>query len=308
MKFIFGNNSSKLPDSNHVVTIGNFDGLHRGHLQIINELARMGKDTNLPVLVISFEPLPREFLAKENDTEAPSRVMSLRQKMNILESKGVDVFWCLKFSDIRKMLPKNFIEEILIKGAKVSQLFIGDDFRFGSDRSGDYSSLEAAGRNYGFKVKRAETLQFNHRRISSSWIRQLLLENDFDSASYLLGRQFEISGKVCIGNKVARTFGFPTANVRIFQKPAIFGVFAAKVKLESGEIFNSVVNIGKRPSIESKGVWMEAHLHDFCRQIYGEYITVRPIYFLRREMVFQSLSDLKAQIFFDDERARSLMS
>jgi riboflavin kinase/FMN adenylyltransferase len=287
-----------------VATIGNFDGVHAGHQAILKRLRAHSARMNLPGCVVIFEPQPREYFAPG---DAPPRLTRLRDKLALLEEQGVDRVLCLAFNRrLREMSAEQFVQEILIDGLGVKHLEVGDDFRFGCDRSGDFAFLQGSGERHGFTVEAANTVAESGERISSTRLRQVLAEGDFSLAERLLGRPFSISGRVLHGQKLGRQLGAPTANVQLKRVRApLQGVYRVSVELD-GVTQKGVANIGSRPTVEGDGQpHLEVHLLDFDGDLYGRRITVVFHEKLRDEQRFDSLDALKAAIKADFAAARA---
>ncbi|GGJ00513.1 bifunctional riboflavin kinase/FAD synthetase [Halopseudomonas pertucinogena] len=287
-----------------VATIGNFDGVHAGHRAILKRLKTHGERLGLPVCVVIFEPQPREFFAPQS---APPRLTRLRDKLALLEEQGVDRVLCLAFNRrLRELAADEFIQQVLIDGLGVKHLEVGDDFRFGCDRAGDFDLLQQRGQVDGFTVQSADTIADNGERVSSTRVRQVLAEADFDMAERLLGRPFSITGRVLHGQKLGRKLGAPTANVQLKRLSApLNGVFRVSVELD-GTRQLGVANIGSRPTVEGDGrPHLEVHLLDFSGDLYGRRITVVFHEKLRDEQRFDSLQALQDAIKADFDTARA---
>ncbi|WP_341707523.1 bifunctional riboflavin kinase/FAD synthetase [Halopseudomonas sp.] len=287
-----------------VATIGNFDGVHVGHQAILSRLRAHSERLGLPGCVVIFEPQPREFFAPD---AAPPRLTRLREKLTLLQQNGVDRVLCLAFNRrLRELSAEQFVQQVLIDGLGVRHLEVGDDFRFGCDRSGDFAFLQQSGSEHGFTVEAANTVAENGERISSSRLRQVLADGDFILASLLLGRPFSITGRVVYGQQLGRTIGAPTANVQLKRvNPPLHGVYRVSVELD-GVVRKGVANIGKRPSVSGDGkAHLEVHLFDFAGDLYGRRLTVVFHQKLRDEKRFDSLDALQAAIEADFAAARA---
>lgn len=285
------------------LTLGSFDGVHRGHQALLRALTQESQKRGLPSVAMIFEPLPREYFAGDN---APPRLSSLREKVAMLFSHGIDVVVCLKFNQWLRGLPAaQFVEELLVDGLNIKHLVLGDDFRFGCDRKGDFSMLQTGGKQWGFTVSDTLTQQSAGERISSTRIRDLLQQNRFAAASELLSYDYAMTGRVIYGNQLGRKLGFATANLSLGKrKTPIQGVFAVTVSLD-GNDYPAVANIGLRPSVTGgTKPLLEAHILDFSGDIYGRRIAVTFRHKLRREMRFESYDALKKQVFADIEQAK----
>ena len=289
------------------LTIGNFDGVHLGHQAVLRHLREKADQLNLPVVVMLFEPQPREYFMGEN---APARLMRLRDKLHYLAELSVDYVVCLRFNRLfSQQSAVSFIEDLLVKKLNVKFLSIGDDFRFGEGRTGDFRLLQQAGKQFGFEVEDNKSFCLDEKRISSTAIREALLYDDLALAARLLGRPYQILGRVAHGNKLGRTIGFPTANIMLHrQVNPVKGVYAVKVRLNSGEFFYGVANIGKRPTINGIKQLLEVHIFDFYRDIYGQTLQVTLCHKIRNEIKFPSFEALKAQIARDVITAREFFN
>ena len=291
-----------------VLSIGNFDGVHLGHQQILARLINKSVELGLPSVVMLFEPQPREFFAKKVDDltacNVPARLMRLRDKLKYLEKSGIDFVLCVRFSErFAKLTAEEFIQDLLVKQLKVRYLSVGDDFRFGAKRAGDYHTLQEAGKTFDFTVEESHTHSFEQDRISSSLIRELLQKDKLALVEKLLGKPYSIAGRVAHGNKLGRTIGFPTANIMLNRLVVpIHGVYAVQVETKTG-VFQGIANVGNRPTINGTKPLLEVHIFDFNRSIYGEAIEVRFIKKLRNEVKFSNFEALKQQIEKDKQQA-----
>ncbi|AUI67071.1 MULTISPECIES: bifunctional riboflavin kinase/FAD synthetase [Glaesserella] len=289
-----------LPDLDQgcALTIGNFDGVHLGHQQILHRLIEKAKILNAPSVVMIFEPQPREFFAKfSGNVSAPARLMRLRDKISALEKVGVDYLLCMRFNQAFSQLqPSEFIQELLVNQLNVKYLSVGDDFQFGYKRSGNFESLQNAGKQFGFEVEDFHSHCLDKERISSSLIRQALQHDDLALAEKMLGKPYAIRGRVAHGNKIGRTIGFPTANIMLNRLvTAIQGVYAVQVETADGT-FNGIANVGNRPTINGTKPLLEVHIFNFDRSIYGQAIEVRFLKKIRSEIKFANFDELKSQI------------
>lgn len=284
-----------------VLTIGNFDGLHRGHQALLERLVAQARHLNLPATVMTFEPHPREFFTPH---QAPSRLTSLREKLRLLADCGVDrVFVCRFNAQLAALEAETFVERLLVQGLAVRHLFVGDDFQFGRGRRGDFALLQAAGARHGFQVESMPTLDWQGERVSSSRIRDLLAAGELEHAARLLGRTYSISGRVVHGNKIGRQLGFPTANIQLKMKCVpLSGVFAVQVAgiADQPQGLSGAASLGTRPTLaEGLKPVLEVHLLDFDRSIYGAHVTVNFLHKHRDEARFASLEELTAHIAQD---------
>ncbi|HJV24785.1 MAG TPA: bifunctional riboflavin kinase/FAD synthetase [Aromatoleum sp.] len=288
-----------------VLTIGNFDGVHRGHQALLKLLTDTARARQLPAVVLTFEPHPREYFSP---ADAPARLASLREKLLLLAASGVDrVHVCRFDARFAALTADQFIDGILVRGLDVRHLIIGDDFRFGARRLGDFAMLQARGPAAGFNVEAMHTLDIGGERASSSAVREALAEGDLEHAARLLGRPYSIAGRVVRGDQIGRKLGFPTANIQMkHRKPALAGVFAVSVEGLGDAPVAGVANIGVRPSVTSAGKpTLEVNLFDWNRDCYDAHLRVHFLKKLRDETKFASLDALKAQIAKDAVDARA---
>jgi len=285
-------------------TIGNFDGVHRGHQAVLEQLSRRAAELQLPLTVITFEPQPREFLSPGS---APPRLTRLREKLETLGRLGVDRVVCLRFDTFLAGLPADdFIRVILVEGLAVRYLVVGDDFRFGRQRAGNFALLEQAGTRQGFPVAAMQTFDIDGSRVSSTRIRRALERGDLELAKTLLGRPYGMCGRVAHGDKRGRTIGFPTANIYLHRAVSpVAGVFAVELHGLPGAPLQGVANVGTRPTVDGTRSQLEVHLFDFDRDIYGCHVQVSFLRKLREEQRFDSFETLQTQIQRDAEQARA---
>jgi riboflavin kinase/FMN adenylyltransferase len=291
-----------------VATIGSFDGVHLGHQAILQQLIQVARALGVPAVAIVFEPQPHEFFAGD---KAPARLMRLREKLDALWAAGVDKVLCLNFNQaLRSLSAEQFIERVLVEGLAIKHLVVGDDFRFGCDRKGDYHLLQVKGKEFEFCVSDTHTLEINGERISSTRIRQLLETGDFASAEKLLGKPYSVFGRVVYGKQLGRQLGVPTANVNLCRyRSPLHGVFAVTVIFADGVKVQGVANIGVRPTVNGlKRPLLEVHLFNFAHSIYGEAIDVEFHHKLRNEKKFASLDELKAQLQNDIADAKAFFN
>lgn len=286
-----------------VLTIGNFDGVHLGHQRVLDKLKMTAQTLGLPAVVMVFEPQPKEWF--DADT-APARLSTLAEKTQLLQAQGIDALACMAFNDrFRGLSAEQFVKQVLVDGLNVKAIIIGDDFRFGCDRRGDFAYLQKSGEEFGFEVEDTKTVEQEGERVSSTLIRQALENADLAQAKTLLGREFSISGRVAHGQKLARTFGVPTANVLLKRNQTpLVGVFAVEVFTSAGN-FNGVANIGMRPTIGGTKPILEPHLFDFAGDLYGQRIEVVFKHKIRDEKRFNGLDELKAAILNDIQLAKA---
>jgi len=305
VKYIRGLQSLTKNDKGCVASIGNFDGLHLGHRKIISNLKTQSDAMNLPLTIISFEPLPSEFFM----STPPARIYPQRDKVRLLKELGVDNYLCLKFdSDFANQSPEDFVSNILLESLDVKYFAVGDDFKFGHQRKGDFQLLKTMGDASGMQVVDTPTCDLNGERISSTRIRKRLERGDIQGANELLGAGYQLSGRVRHGDKRGRTIGFPTLNMKVLDHIApARGVYAVRVQGLADEPINGVANLGARPTVGGTENRLETHLFDFEGDVYGKYICVELVEFLRAEKKFDDFGELKAQILKDAEQAKKLL-
>ena len=308
MEFIRGQYNLKPEHHGCVATIGNFDGVHKGHQKVIEQVHAKAAEMTLPSTLILFEPQPREFFAPDN---VPARLTKLREKMEVLKHLAIDRVLCLRFNtSLSSLDAEQFVKQILVDKLGIKYLVVGDDFKFGKGRTGDFAFLQQAGEQYGFGVTNTHSYMFEEQRVSSTRIRDALNAGDLQTAKKMLGRDYSMSGNVAHGDKRGRSIGFPTANIYLHRKSsAVYGVYAVQVCSEDprlkGELLTGVANVGQRPTVDGTRTLLEVHLFDFDRDIYGAHVQVRFLHKIREEQRFDSLEALIAQINVDAEQARA---
>ncbi|HEC13246.1 MAG TPA: bifunctional riboflavin kinase/FAD synthetase [Acidiferrobacteraceae bacterium] len=287
-----------------VATIGNFDGVHLGHQAVIGQLAEQADHFEVPSTVMIFEPQPQEFFAPDR---APARLTRLREKLLALRRYSVDRVLCIRFdAHFSEMVAEDFIHELLHKGLGVKYLVVGDDFRFGHGRRGDFAMLQQAGADHGFQVVNMRSFKVDGERVSSTRVRAALAAGDLVVAEKLLGRPYRMCGRVAHGDKRGRTIGFPTANIHLHRKNTpVRGVFAVELFGVEGEPVAGVANVGTRPTVDGTRTLLEIHLFDFDKDIYGHYVNVNFKYKLRDERRFDDFEALKTQIDADVVEAKA---
>jgi riboflavin kinase/FMN adenylyltransferase len=270
------------------------------------QLKQASADLALPLVVIVFEPQPQEFFQPNG---APPRLMLWREKYEAFRAEGVDGMVCLRFdARLASLSPRAFVEEVLVRGLGVRHLAVGEDFRFGKGRTGNYALLEVMGEEFGFKVRRAETFCIDGERVSSTRVRQALAKGDFETAQRLLGRRYSLGGRVVHGSKQGRTLGFATANINLYRRePPLQGIFAVQIDgLTDGKL-DGVSYIGARHITGRAQSLLEVHVLDYNEDCYGRHIHVEFIEKLRNDRQFDSLEALKLQIAQDAEYARHVL-
>jgi len=307
-EFIRGLHNLRPGHKGCVATIGSFDGVHLGHQVILRQLIQVAREQGLPAVVRVFEPQPHEFFAGD---KAPARLMRMREKLEALWNAGVDKVLCLHFNqELRSLSAEQFIDRVLVHGLAIKHLVVGDDFRFGCDRKGDFVLLQTKGAELGFAVTDTHTLEVDGKRVSSTRIRHLLEAGDFAGAEKLLGKPYGIYGRVVYGKQLGRQLGVPTANVdlRRYRSP-LHGVFAVTAIFKDGTQVQGVANVGVRPTVNGlKKPLLEVHLFNFSRDIYGAVIDVVFHHKLRDEQKFASLDELKAQLQTDISQAKAFFN
>jgi riboflavin kinase/FMN adenylyltransferase len=281
------------------LTIGNFDGVHRGHRALIDRVVARARENDLTSCVLTFEPHPREFFAGE---AAPARITRLRDKLELLAQAGVERVHVARFdARFAALAPERFVEDVLVDGLGVRTLTIGRDFRYGARRAGDFATLEAAGKRHGFSLEAMDDVEFEGRRVSSSAVRAALEAGDLRAAERLLGHPYSISGRVAHGAKLGRGLGFPTANIVLRRPPPISGIFAVEVDRYG----RGVASVGRRPTVNPVAIpLLEVHLFDRDEDLYGEHLRVRFLKKLRDEEKYDGLPALQAAIARDARQAR----
>lgn len=305
MELIRGLHNLKARHRGCVATIGNFDGVHLGHRAVIQQLSEKGAELNLPTTVVVFEPQPLEYF--QGGKQTPSRLTRLREKLQALRNTPVARVLCLRFDGrLASMTPDEFIRHILIEGLGVRYLVVGDDFRFGAKRAGDFAMLRQAGEAHGFEVVAMPTYEIDGGRVSSTRIREALRSDDLQAAERLLGRPYRICGRVAHGDKIGRTLGVPTANVHLHRLVTpLHGIYVVTVAGLDHAAVSGVASIGNRPAVGGSRTLLEVHLLDFNREIYGHYIQVSFVQKLREERNFDSLDELKSAMQQDIRQARA---
>jgi riboflavin kinase/FMN adenylyltransferase len=289
-----------------VATIGNFDGVHLGHKTIIDQVKQKASQLGVPAVVMIFEPQPREFF---QGAEAPPRLMPFRQKFEALLAEGVDMVLCIRFDEtFRSYSGMGFIEDVLVSGLGVRHLVVGDDFRFGCDRAGDFKLLQSVGQERGFTVENTRTVTVDGERVSSTRVRNALNVNGLEEAERLLGHPYRIHGRIVYGRQLGRQLNAPTANILLNQMPALRGVYVVRARLETGEWCHGVANIGLRPTVDGKRPSLEVHLFDFAGTLYGQHLEVVFRHGLRDEVKFDSVDELRQQIARDFDNARAWLA
>ena len=302
MKLIRGLYNLKQPLPESAVTIGNFDGVHRGHQLVISQLKRVAEQASLPTVVIIFEPQPIEYFAPER---APRRLARFREKIAYLKAQQIDYLLCLHFdARLAEQSAEDFVQKILLESLNTRHLVIGDDFHFGKNRQGNFEFLQQNSARFGFTVDETETLMEDGERVSSTRIRHCIEQGNFEKAAELLGRPYSLSGRVAHGQKLGRQLGYPTINIKMGDKTLIVkGIFAVRVKGIDNRELEGVASIGTRPTVAGVDTILEVYILDFDRDVYGYSVEVEFLHKLRDEQKFDSLEELTVHIGRDTENA-----
>jgi len=302
MEVIVGTHNIRPRHEGCVLTIGSFDGVHRGHKTLLSHLVEKGRKLDVPSMLVTFEPTPREYFRGD---VVPARLTRFREKITLLERTDLDRVLCLPFNERTAKTPAQWVvDELLVKRLGVRHLVVGDDFHFGHRAEGDYAMLADAGRRYGFGVGQMDTLALSEERISSTRVREALRQGDFALAEALLGHAYFMMGRVVYGRQLGRQLGVPTANIRLQRyRTPLEGVFAVTVSgLE--RTYEGVANVGVRPTVDGKEPLLEVHIFDFKEDIYGSLLTVEFKRKIREERKFDGVEALKAQINRDIAETR----
>ncbi len=286
-----------------VATIGNFDGVHLGHQAVLGQLADKAEALKLPTVVITFEPQPQEYFSSG---PIPPRLTRFREKFKALRRFSVERVLCIDFTpEFAALSAEAFIQQVLVDGLGIRYLVVGDDFKFGNGRNGDFELLQKAGQRHGFEVAHMHTFILGGERVSSTRVREALQAGELEIAEQLLGRPYRMCGRVAHGDKRGRIIGFPTANIFLHRMAApVEGVFAVEMFGIEGEPVMGVANVGSRPTVDGTRSLLEVHLFDFSGDIYGQYVHVDFLHKIREERRFESFDALKEQILLDAAQAR----
>lgn len=300
----------KQPRPACIATIGNFDGVHSGHREIIQHVVSYAKQNQISARIITFEPLPNEYFCEKFGKTPPKRIYPLRDKALRLKSLGIDEFICLNFDNaLAQMSAENFISEVLIKQLKVKHLIVGDDFRFGKGRTGDFALLKEMGASLGMSVEDTHTIQLNNERISSSRIREALSQGNVAEAITLLDEPYRLSGRVRHGDKRGRTIGFPTLNQRLPENIVIArGVYAVRVTGLDTNTYTGVANIGIRPTVAGHDLRLETHVFEYTGNAYGKHACIELVKHIRPEQKFENIDALLEQIKIDSQKAKQFFA
>lgn len=290
-----------------VATIGNFDGVHRGHQHMISAVRDRARRLGLPATLITFEPTPSEYF---QGLRAPARLMRMREKLEALALYGIERVVVLRFDEhMRNMGEREFERGLLADRLGVQHIVVGDDFHYARDREGTIVSLRGAGARHGFTVEQVSSFRIEGERVSSSLVRQALGRGDLDRAALLLGRPYRMTGRVQRGVQLGRTLGFPTANLALHRKVVpLWGVLAVRVSGPGFTDHPGVVSLGTRPTVQGAEPLLEVHLFDYENDLYGKYLSVDFVRWLRPEQKFDSLDALVAQMHCDARQARAALT
>lgn len=308
MQLVRSLNSPGLPGGGCVLTIGNFDAVHIGHRQILRALTAKSRQHGLPSVVMTFDPHPQEYFRAHVDSAPPARLTTTASRFFALRECGVDIMLSLRFN--RRMAhtgAEHFVRHCLAERLKVRHLLIGDDFRFGAGRAGDFRLLEALAPQCGYALERVDAIERHGRRVSSTRIRELLAAGDLAGAEQLLGRRYAHAGRVVHGERRGRQWGFPTINLAIRHRPALTGIFAVTVRGLSEAPLPGVASLGSRPTLSQPKTVLEVHLFDYHGDAYGRRVCVEFVAWIRAEQKFDSYEALIKRIGEDAEAARRLL-
>jgi riboflavin kinase/FMN adenylyltransferase len=289
-----------------VVTIGTFDGLHRGHRALIERALALAAAASRPAMMVTFEPMPREYL---HAAEPPARLANFRERWRLVEASGLDALCVMRFGERLRNLPGEAFAELIATDLGAAAVVVGHDFKFGRDGEATATSLEEAGRRYGFRVEIVPPVRLEGQRVSSSAVREALAAADFACAAQHLGRPYTMRGRVTRGERLGRTLGFPTANLRLRRRRSpLDGVFAVRVHGVAAGAWPGVSSLGTRPTVGGVEPWLETFLFDFAADLYGREIEVEFVRRLRGERRFESVEALVEQMHRDATAARSVLA
>ena len=293
------------------LTIGNFDGVHRGHRAMLDRLVQKARELKLACSVLTFEPHPREFFETANalarSSPAPTRLSRLREKLELIAEAGVDRTHVLRFgAPLAALSPERFVDEVLVRGLAVRWLLVGRDFRYGAKRAGDFAALQAAAAKSGFGLEAMPDVLEGGERVSSSAVRAALAAGQLEDAARLLGRPYSMSGRVAHGERLGTALGFPTANIALRRRPPLAGVFVVEAELEeTHRRLQGVASVGRRPTVrENAPPLLEVHLFDWNGALYGRHLRVTFLRKLRDEEKYDGLEALRTAIARDAAQAR----
>ena len=296
----------KLKINPSFAAIGNFDGVHLGHIEVLNQAKKLSKKFNLPLSVLTFDPHPREFFSKNENFFL---LQKLSDKTQLLKKNNIDYLIKLKFNKLlAELTPEQFVHKVLFESLSLKHIFVGKDFKFGKNREGDVNLLKILCSKHNIGLTSVNLKNYDGNSISSTKIRENLKLGKIEKANKLLGRPYMISGLVIEGDKRGRQIDFPTANISLGNliRPA-FGVYAVLVEGLGDKIFNGIANIGKRPTVNDRGILLEVNIFGFNEDIYGKKLFISLINFIREEKKFDGIESLKLQIIKDVEISKSIL-
>jgi riboflavin kinase/FMN adenylyltransferase len=295
-------------EGGQALTVGTYDGLHLGHQALLARVREHAQRLAVPTLMVTFEPMPREFLTPDNP---PARLTSLRERWRCLETMHLDRLCVLRFGTATRSLTADQFAELLAERLRPAVVVVGHDFRFGRGGGGTAENLHAAGQRLGFAVDIVAPVTLGGERLSSSAIREALAAADLTRAERLLGRPYTMTGRVVRGEQLGRKLGFPTANLRFaHRRLPVAGIFAVRVRVRGAadKVLHGVASIGTRPTVGGTEPWLEVHIFDFEGDLYGREIAVQCVEYLRPELKFESVEAMVAQIHRDAALARQLLN
>lgn len=296
----------KIGPQARAVTVGAYDGIHLGHQEILRQVKAQAQKVSGRALVLSFEPMPKEFFSPDKPA---ARLTRFRERYELLREFGIEEFFCPSFSSINDLSPQAFIQDILLSGLNASHIVVGDDFRFAAQRIGTLDDLIKAGSTSGFGVTAVPAVYHKDQRASSTAIRKALRVGDMTTARGMLGRNYSISGKVVRGLGLGKKLGFPTANVNLNRRLApVDGIFAARINGLAESALDGVVSVGVRPTVGGVEPLVEVFIFDFDSDIYGKYITIEFIERLREERTYSDIEAMTKQMHKDVADAMSVLS
>ena len=307
MELIRGTHNIRPEHHGCVATIGNYDGVHLGHTEIFKRLKRRGEKLGVASVVITFEPHPEEFFLHD---ECPARLSRLREKFRLIAERGIDRLLLLKFNrQLSSLTPERFVRNYLVDKLGIKALIIGDDFRFGRKREGNYNTLTTLGKAYDFEVEQTPPFLFVGKRISSTYVRALLRHGYLTEAERMLGHPYRMEGRVVHGHRRGREWGFPTANLDLHRiESPVSGIFAVKVHgLEDGALYG-VAYAGSRPVIDDPRYVLEVHIFNYDADCYGKRINVQFVHKIREDIAFDSFDEMVEQIARDCDAARDILT
>lgn len=305
MELIRGIRQLRDPGPGCALTIGNFDGVHRGHQALIARTVELAKRHGVPAALLTFEPTPREFFCPG---DRPGRISSLRAKLALLESLGIERLIIQRFDRAFSAIKAEaFVEDLLVRRLGVKAVVVGDDFRYGARRVGDVAQLTRLGQKHGFEVDGIGSVIVATQRCSSTAVREALAEPNLPLAAELLGRPYSITGRVRGGLKLGRELGMPTANINLFRLPALkLGIYAVRARCGQRR-WDGVASLGVRPTLGLTRCLLETHVFGECGSLYGEEMEIEFVHYLRDELKFDGLDALAAQMQRDKRQAMDLL-